>query len=80
MKIALISAPCLVILAGLAVAASSDPPGASAETRTMCPMFLAKFCVADKGGAPHTEMTNPCFAKQKGLTVVHMGECAHDHD
>jgi hypothetical protein len=78
MRIALISAVFLVILAGPAAAASSDPPGASGEIRTMCPMFLAKFCVADKGGYRHTEMTNPCFAKQKGLTVVHMGECPPD--
>lgn len=72
------SATSLIAAAGLAAAITSIPFGDRAEAQKACPQFLTQYCVVAKGGYRHTEMTNPCFAKQQGLTVAHAGAC-RDH-
>ena len=64
----------LALLAGLTIAVTLGPAGNRASA-AICPQFLAKYCVVEKDGFKHTEWTNPCFAKERGAKVVHMGEC-----
>jgi len=40
-----------------------------------CPQFLAQYCVVEKDGFRHTDWTNPCFAKERGARVLHLGAC-----
>jgi hypothetical protein len=67
-----ISSPALPI--GLA-AAVIFIPAATPASAAICPQFLAKYCVIEKDGFKHTDWTNPCFAKDRGVKVLHMGEC-----
>lgn len=46
-----------------------------ASRAQVCPQFLAQYCVVEKNGFHHTAWTNPCFAKQEGLRVLHPGMC-----
>ena len=62
------------LLVALAVAMTFVPTGNRAAA-AICPQFLAKYCVVEKDGFKHTEWTNPCFAKERGAKVLHMGEC-----
>ena len=64
----------LALLVGLAIAATFIL-GSNRASAAICPQFLAKYCVVEKDGFKHTEWTNPCFAKEHGVKVVHMGEC-----
>ena len=64
----------LALLVGLTMAAALVPAGNRASA-AICPQFLAKYCVVEKDGFRHTQWTNPCFAKERGAKVVHMGEC-----
>ena len=62
------------LLLGLAFAAIIIPAGNRA-TAAICPQFLAQYCVVEKDGYKHTDWTNPCFAKERGVKVVHKGAC-----
>jgi hypothetical protein len=62
------------LLIGLTIAATLVPAGNRASA-AICPQFLAKYCVVEKDGFKHTDWTNPCFAKERGVKVLHMGEC-----
>ena len=64
----------LALLVGLTIAVTLVPAGNHA-TAAICPQFLAKYCVVEKDGFKHTQWTNPCFAKERGAKVLHMGEC-----
>jgi len=62
------------LLLGLAFAAIIIPAGNRARA-AICPQFLAQYCVVEKDGYKHTDWTNPCFAKERGVKVVHKGAC-----
>jgi hypothetical protein len=48
----------------------------SSQAGSVCPQFVAKYCVVDKDGyTRHTEVTNPCFAEARGQRVLHIGAC-----
>jgi hypothetical protein len=64
----------LALLAGLALAAISIPVGNRAAA-AICPQFLAQYCVVEKDGYRHTDWTNPCFAKERGVKILHRGAC-----
>jgi hypothetical protein len=64
----------LALLAGLAIAATSIPAGNRAAA-AICPQFLAQYCVVEKDGYKHTDWTNPCFAKERGVKILHRGAC-----
>jgi hypothetical protein len=64
----------LALLAGLTIAVTSVPAGNRAAA-AICPEFLAQYCVVEKDGYKHTDWTNPCFAKQRGVKILHMGAC-----
>ena len=64
----------LALLVGLTTAATLVPAGNRASA-AICPQFLAKYCVVERDGFRHTQWTNPCFAKERGAKVLHMGEC-----
>jgi len=42
---------------------------------TICPLFLAKYCVINKAHLIYTAWTNPCLAREQGLTVLYAGAC-----
>jgi hypothetical protein len=62
------------LLVGLTIAGTFVPVGNDASA-AICPQFLAKYCVVEKDGFKHTDWTNPCFAKERGVKVLHMGQC-----
>jgi hypothetical protein len=64
----------LTLLAGLAAGMTFVPAGNRAAA-AICPQFLARYCVVEKDGYKHTDWTNPCFAKEHGIRVVHKGAC-----
>ena len=66
--IARLAALALVTLAGAALSAS----GAQAK---ICPQFVAKYCVYNKDHLIFSAFTNPCFASEKGWTVIYPGGC-----
>ena len=41
----------------------------------ICPQFLARYCVVNKAHLIYTAWTNPCFASERGLTVLYAGMC-----
>ncbi|MFY9692483.1 MAG: hypothetical protein WA776_21345 [Xanthobacteraceae bacterium] len=63
------------ILGGLAATMTAMPVGSRAEAAPICPQYLAQYCVVEKNGFRHAAWTNPCFAKQQGLRVLHLGMC-----
>jgi hypothetical protein len=64
----------LALTIGIAAAASFIPTGNHASA-AICPQFLAKYCVVEKDGFKHSDWTNPCFAKERGVKILRMGEC-----
>jgi hypothetical protein len=50
------------------------PAADHAAAAMICPQFLAEYCVVENGFR-HTAWTSPCFAREQGLTVLHMGAC-----
>jgi hypothetical protein len=64
----------LALLIGFAALMAIVPAGNRAAA-AICPQFLAQYCVVEKDGYRHTEWTNPCFAKERGIKVVHKGAC-----
>jgi hypothetical protein len=64
----------LAPLAAFTIAATfiAGPDRAAAA---ICPQFLARYCVIEKDGYKHADWTNPCFAKERGVKVLHMGAC-----
>jgi hypothetical protein len=64
----------LTLLAGLAAVMIFVPAGNRAAA-AICPQFLTQYCVVEKDGYKHAEWTNPCFAKEHGIKVVHKGAC-----
>jgi hypothetical protein len=64
----------LALLIGLIIAATFVSAGSRA-TAAICPQFLAQYCVVEKDGYRHTDWTNPCFAKERGVKVLRMGAC-----
>jgi hypothetical protein len=64
----------LALLVGFTIAATSIPAGNRAAA-AICPQFLAQYCVVEKDGFKRTDWTNPCFAKERGAKVLHMGAC-----
>ncbi len=62
----------MAILAG-GVALGFSPGEAVAGK--ICPQFLTRYCVVDSAGHEETMMTNPCFAKQRHLRILHRGAC-----
>ena len=62
------------LLVGLTITVTFVPAGNRAFA-AICPQFLAKYCIVEKDGFKHTGWTNPCFAKERGAKVLHMGEC-----
>jgi hypothetical protein len=68
----------LALFAAITAAAASMPTGHPAMAEgmmKMCPMEDMEFCVRGKDGSKHTEWTNPCFAKQSGMHILHKGAC-----
>jgi len=63
-----LAALAFAALAGSAVMATS------AQAK-ICPQFIAKYCVYDKTQLIFTAFTNPCFASEKGWTVIYRGGC-----
>ena len=63
--------PVLAAAAALTMAVAKD----AAAQGVICPQYLTAYCVTAKAGLPHTAQTNPCFAEQKGLRVLHIGAC-----
>lgn len=63
------------VLGGLAATMTVMPVGSRAEAAAICPQFLAQYCVVEKNDFRHTAWTNPCFAKQQGLRILHAGMC-----
>ncbi|HTV30063.1 MAG TPA: hypothetical protein VMF32_20025 [Xanthobacteraceae bacterium] len=59
---------CLTVVATLV-------PAGNRASAAICPQFLAKYCVVEKDGFKHTDWTNPCFAKERGVKILRMGEC-----
>jgi hypothetical protein len=74
MKISRTNAWCLAILSGIAATMVSMPSSQAAKPK-VCPQFVTDYCVVNKDGYRHTEATNPCFAKQRGQRVLHIGAC-----
>ncbi len=64
----------LSLLIGLASVMTFAPAGNRAAA-AICPQFLAQYCIVEKDGYKHTGWTNPCFAKERGVRVLHMGAC-----
>ncbi len=64
----------LTLLAGL-TSIMTFVPASNRAAAAICPQFLAQYCVVEKDGYKHTEWTNPCFAKEHGIKVVHKGAC-----
>jgi hypothetical protein len=64
----------LALLMGLTAALTSIPAGNRAAA-AICPQFLAQYCVVEKDGYKHTDWTNPCFAKERGVKILHRGAC-----
>jgi hypothetical protein len=64
----------MMLLAGFAAGMTFVPAGNRAAA-AICPQFLAQYCVVEKDGYQHTEWTNPCFAKERGIRVLHMRAC-----
>ena len=64
----------LALLIGLAAVMTFMPAGNRAAA-AICPQFLAQYCVVEKDGYKHTDWTNPCFAKERSVKVLHMGAC-----
>jgi hypothetical protein len=63
-----LAALALIALTGAAVSA----PSAQAK---ICPQFIAKYCVYNKDHLIFSAFTNPCFASEKGWTVIYLGGC-----
>jgi hypothetical protein len=64
----------LALLIGLAAVMTFVPAGNRAAA-AICPQFLAQYCVVEKDGYKHTDWTNPCFAKERGVKIRHKGAC-----
>jgi hypothetical protein len=64
----------LALLIGLAAVMTFVPAGNRAAA-AICPQFLAQYCVVEKDGYKHTDWTNPCFAKERGVRIRHKGAC-----
>jgi hypothetical protein len=62
------------LLTALTTAATLLPAGNRAAA-AICPQFLARYCVVEKDGFKRTDWTNPCFAKERGAKILHMGAC-----
>ena len=63
-------------LAALAfVAMAWAAVSASSAQAKICPQFIAKYCVYNKSHLIFTAFTNPCFASERGWTVIYMGGC-----
>ena len=62
------------LLVGLAAAVTCIPAGNQAAA-AICPQFLAQYCVVEKDGYKHTDWTNPCFAKERGVKILRRGAC-----
>jgi hypothetical protein len=64
----------LALSIGIAIA-TTLVPATNRAAAAICPQFLAKYCVIEKDGYKHIEWTNPCFARERGTKVLHMGAC-----
>jgi hypothetical protein len=65
---------CLAGAATIAAATAYTPPSASAQA-AVCPQFVVLSCVVEKNGFRHDAWTNACFAKEDGITYLHVGAC-----
>jgi hypothetical protein len=65
--------PGLCVIATL-IAAPGFVPRATAAPK-ICPQFLTAYCVVTPSGHRETIETNPCFARQKHLRILHRGAC-----
>lgn len=63
-EVALLAAVIGIALAPRAIAAP-----------TICPQYLTRYCVVTPEGERKTVETNPCFAAQQHMRVVHRGAC-----
>jgi hypothetical protein len=61
LKIALLAIPLAVV---------SSP----SEAGGICPQYLAQYCALIHGHQS-TIWTNPCFARQEGIRLLHAGPC-----
>jgi hypothetical protein len=50
-------------------------PAGNQAAAAICPQFLAQYCVVEKDDYKHTDWTNPCFAKERGVKILHHGAC-----
>jgi hypothetical protein len=63
-------------LGALALVLVAATPATSAAAKgKICPQFLARYCVVNKAHLIYTAWTNPCFASERGLTVLYAGMC-----
>ncbi len=70
----------VALTAAIAAAATSIPAGHRAVAAMMtCPQVEMECCVRGKDGAKFTTWTNPCFAKEWGLHILHKGACKGMH-
>ena len=58
----------------LGLLASAASPADAANPK-ICPQFLTKYCVYNSAKLIFTAETNPCFAKQRHLTIIYAGQC-----
>ena len=58
----------------IAATAIGFAPHANAATN-ICPQFLTKYCVLTPAGHRETVETNPCFAREQHMRILHIGSC-----
>jgi hypothetical protein len=58
-----------------ALAAPLLAPGQAAAKGEICPQFEGRYCIENYDGRHLTVMTNPCFARQEHLRILHAGSC-----
>ena len=72
----LLPASLLVLLGTVSITASAKEPIKSSVGSRTCPQFVTKYCVYNNATKQiSTASTNPCLAKQQGLTAIYLGAC-----
>jgi hypothetical protein len=74
MSLSTLSRILKIALLAIPLAMMSSP----GEARTICPLFLIKYCALIHGHQS-TIWTNPCLARQEGIRLLHAGACKGHH-
>ncbi len=73
MRRTLIAHVCKVALLSVPLAFLAPTPS-GAQAGRFCPQFVMTYCVKAHGHR-RTMATNPCFARQRGIRILHVGAC-----